>query len=271
MDASDLETASCSDIGERDEQQDRIAVFKRCGAHLLVLADGMGGHSGGAVAAQALVDVAAADFPGPVHNPAELLTEIALHAHHRVNAIGAERSLSPHTTCVLLYIDDKTQGWAHVGDSRLYRFDHGRLIERTIDHSIVELLRLQGKVRERDMNTHPDQSRLYEAIGGSETPAVQTGGKEVSPADGFLLASDGLWEHVGERDLERVFGAPDMSAALAALVEKARVAGGAGADNISAIAARYQCAPGGVGRLVRVVRNLLAGNASRSATRASDG
>ena len=231
----------------------------------------MGGHRGGALAAQTLVDVASADFLGPVHRPAELLSEIALRAHHRINTIGAERSMSPHTTCVLLYVDDKTQGWAHVGDSRLYHFSNGQLVQRTIDHSIVELLRLQGKIKERDMRGHPDQNRLYEAIGGSETPAVQIGGKAVSSADGFLLASDGLWEHVRERDLEGIFHAADFSSALASLVDKARIAGGARADNISAVAARYRCAPGGIGRLVHVARSYLTRNSPHARTKSPDG
>ena len=161
-----LETATCTDIGGRDEQQDRIAVFENGGAHLLALADGMGGHEGGALAAQAVIDVARESFVGPLDEDAGKLHERICHgAHERINALGAERGIAPHSTCVLLHVTESEATWTHVGDSRLYRFDGGRLVGRTVDHSVVELMRLQGKISEGEMKTHRDQNRLYEAVG----------------------------------------------------------------------------------------------------------
>ena len=235
------ETASLADIGGRDEQQDRVSVFEQNDAKLLVLADGMGGHEGGALAAQALLDVARQHFEeAAIAHPIDLLTMIAIGSHERINALGAERGISPHSTCVLLHLTQTTATWAHVGDSRLYRFSNGRLVDRTIDHSVVELMRLQGRITAEQMKTHPDQNRLYEALGGRTSPEVETGNTGTAELDGFLLASDGLWENVAENALEKVFEAEDLATALGHLVERAKVKGGPECDNISVAAARYR-------------------------------
>ena len=237
------ETASLADIGGRDEQQDRVAVFEKNDAQLLVLADGMGGHEGGALAAEALLDVAHQHFEeATIAHPTELLTRIATGTHERINALGDERGISPHSTCVLLHLTQTTATWAHVGDSRLYRFSNGRLAGRTIDHSVVELMRLRGRITSEQMKTHPDQNRLYLALGGRTPPEVETGNAGTAELDGFLLASDGLWENIADNALEKVFEAEDLATALGHLVELAKVTGGPECDNISVAVARYRSA-----------------------------
>ena len=192
--AGQLETACYADIGARGEQQDRVAVFAREEQRLLVLADGLGGHADGAMAAQAVIDVAREQFQAPVeHAPADLLSGIVRGAHERIRGMGAERGGSPHSTCVLLHVGESAAVWAHVGDSRLYRFRHGRLMARTLDHSLVELQRLQGRIDSEQMKRHPDQGRLLEALGADRLPQPDTGEWRVSAGAGFLLASDGLW------------------------------------------------------------------------------
>ena len=145
-----FETASHTDIGARQEQQDRVAVFEKEGALLLAvadgLADGLGGLTGGALAAETLMEVAESCF-GPSDagsDPAALFRSIVSGAQRRCHQLGAERMLDPHTTCVLLRLTAAGAHWAHVGDSRLYRFEDGRIAERTLDHSRVEELRLLG-------------------------------------------------------------------------------------------------------------------------------
>ena len=258
MTATGLDIAQCTDIGGREEQQDRIAVFERDGARLVVLADGMGGHEGGALAAQAVVDAAGERFrnqpPGP---PEMLLDDIVRSAHDRIRRVGAKRNIQPHSTGVLLHLDDGA-AWAHVGDSRVYRFRRGRLEERTLDHSIVELQRLQGRITEEEMKTHPDQNRLYQAVGSDADPEPETGGKRrLEPEDGFLLASDGLWENVSTGDLEEVFCAADLGVAVGELVARAVANGGSGCDNVSAVAVRarsLRSRGGGVRSFAELVR-----------------
>ena len=241
-----IETACLADIGRREEQQDRVRVFDGERGKLLVLADGAGGHAGGALAAQAVIDVARETLRdaerGQVGAPADLLKRIALGAHERINALGAERGITPHSTCVLLHIGAAGAAWAHVGDSRLYRFADGRLVERTMDHSIVELQRLRGRITEAQMKTHPDKNRLYEALGGEQTPQIDAGGKERVDGDGYLLVSDGVWENTADGDLEAVFMAEDLDRGLRHLLATAKAQGRTGCDNLSAAAARWRAA-----------------------------
>ena len=234
------ETACVTDIGGREEQQDRAAVIAAHDALLLVVADGVGGHTGGELAAQTLIDVANEAFQDFERDdaPAGLLERIAMNAHERINVLGGARGLNAHTTCVLLYADADTAAWAHVGDSRLYRFESGRFVERTLDHSIVELMHLQGRITEEEMKTHPDKNRLYEALGGSQRPQVEAGGRPSAAGDGFLLLSDGVWENVANVDLEAVFQADDLTAALANLIQQAKAEGGPECDNLAAAVAR---------------------------------
>ena len=244
MTVAEAETATWIDIGGRDEQQDRVAVFESDEAYLLVLADGLGGHEDGAEAAQAVED-AARDHPRCIGSPKEYLAGIVGDAHNRINAVGIEGATvgrSPHSTCVLLHIANGMATWAHVGDSRLYRFENGRLAGRTIDHSVVEMMRLRGRITEEEMKTHPDQNRLYEALGGEHTPKPDFDSKTLGASDAFLLVSDGVWEHVSDAQLEAVFGASDFTGALEDLVAQAKSAGGPKCDNLSVAAWRYRSA-----------------------------
>ena len=237
--AEDFEVAGCTDIGGREEQQDRVAVLKRSGSLLLVLADGMGGHDGGALAAQTVVDVAEEQFSGAhAGQAAELLSSIVESAHERINAIGDARGTAPHSTCVLLHLATAAASWAHVGDSRLYRFSGALLVDRTIDHSVVELMRLQGKITEEEMKTHPDRNRLYEALGGDRSPDIASGHASLAGGEGFLLASDGLWGNVTDAELAAVFTESPLKEHLQSLVNCARTKGGSSCDNISAAVAR---------------------------------
>ncbi len=252
------------DIGARTEQQDRVLTLRRDDDLLLVLADGMGGHEDGALAAQTVVDVARESFESSDAVDAEdLLVSIAVAAHARINAAGAERGVSPHSTCVLLHLTERRAVWAHVGDSRLYRFHQGRLSGRTTDHSVVELLRLRGRISEEEMKTHTRKNAVYEALGGEEPPEVEVASQELDRTDGFLLASDGLWENVADHELEAVFEMSDLSIALERLVKNARRRGGEACDNISVLAARRQRASRSLAARLR--RRLRAGH-----TRSSD-
>ena len=247
-----MECAFLADIGSRNEQQDRIAVLGNGGARLVALADGMGGHEGGALAAEVVIDVASEFFEGPLAgDPKMLLARICRDAHDRINAIGAERGMSPHSTCVLLHLTESVATWAHVGDSRLYRFEADRLVARTVDHSVVELMRLQGRITENEMRSHPDQNRLYEALGGAKPPGVEHGSATLSADDGFVLASDGLWENVDDMELEQLLESADLAASLSDLVETAKRRGGEQCDNISVAAVRSRRATPSPARRVR--------------------
>ena len=139
MNIADLyEAACCLDIGGRKEQQDRVEILWSDAACLVVLADGMGGHIDGALAAQTAIDSAREAFDASVQgSAAALLKDIVETAHERING-ATQDDLYPSATLVLLHLTPSTATWTHLGDSRLYRFKNGRYLERTKDHSYPE-------------------------------------------------------------------------------------------------------------------------------------
>ena len=236
-----IEIATYTDIGARDEQQDRVAVLANEEAHLLVVADGMGGHEQGALASQAVVDAASRIFTTHDGKDAtRLLTEIVADAHRRISECERQVVGSPGSTCVLLHIANGKATWAHVGDSRLYRFKDGHMVERTLDHSIVELLRMEGRITEDEMGIHRDQSRLYEAIGGADDPNPDFRSEAVGSGDGFILVTDGIWGHATEAQIEAVLAAVDLDAALYKLVISAKATAAEECDNLSVVAYRHR-------------------------------
>ena len=185
-----------SDIGGRKEQQDRVEIISSPGGeeHLVVVADGMGGHHGGAEAAQAVIDTSRCFFESPGHgeDPLASLEQNCLRAHSVVHELGQGASPSPGSTCVMLYLSGDEACWAHVGDSRLYHFRNGKLMNRTSDHSMVQLLVAQGEMSEEEMANSPLQNQLYMRLGGGESPKPDLGATDAMQGDIFVLCSDGF-------------------------------------------------------------------------------
>lgn len=226
----------CSDIGGREEQQDRAEILasREHGDYLVVLADGMGGHHGGALAAQAVVESSSHLFEANgIDDPLSDLETHCLRAHQAVSRLGEQGGQSPGSTCVMLYVSGDEAYWAHVGDSRLYHYRNGKLLNRTHDHSLVQLLVARGELAEAEMASSPLQNQLYMRLGGDEVPKPELGSAEVQPGDAFLLCSDGFWESVAEDEVSAILNRDDLDQAVAQLVRTARERGGSSGDNIS--------------------------------------
>ncbi len=235
------ETAKAAHIGGREEQQDRAEVLVSEDRCLLVLADGMGGHRDGAMAAQAVVDAAREawrDRAPAGNDPAAFLPDICLDAHGRINALDGDPEQSPRSTCVLFYAEAGEAHWLSVGDSRFYHFRKGKLISRTRDHSVVQMLVDIGKIAEEEMGRHPDQNRLLQSLGGADEPEPETGAGAVRDGDGFLLCSDGVWECVETAEMGKALNGSSLESAAEALVRNAAARGGSGGDNVTVALAR---------------------------------
>ena len=238
-----FETAMASHTGGRDEQQDRAEIFisHENDSYFLVAADGMGGHKGGSLAAQAIIDAAAALWKthqqAPV-NPKRLLEKLCSQGHEAVNKIGREHNLNPLTTLAALYFKGRKAHWVHIGDSRLYHFRQNRVLKKTRDHSVVQLLADMGEITEAEMADHPDQNRLTRCIGGEKEPAPRYDSATVKRNDGFLLCTDGIWETVATDEMAAAFSEVDLAQAALALAEKAARRGGEKGDNASVCMAR---------------------------------
>lgn len=237
------EVAKAAEKGGRKDQQDRIGVFEtRDGAQrLLVVADGMGGHAGGEMAAEAVVDAARKTWHEHVVKPMaadDLLRAVVMDAHARINDVGAKRGIAPRSTVVLLFANGKAARWAHVGDSRVYHFRKGKLLCRSRDHSVVQMLVDIGKVREDQMGAHPDQNRLTQSLGGERAPQPEIEGADVAGGDGFVLCSDGLWEQISPKEMAAALKQETLGRAVKELARLAAKRGGTEGDNVAVAAAR---------------------------------
>jgi serine/threonine protein phosphatase PrpC len=239
-----VETAAFSHQGGREEQQDAYASFAGRDGYLLVVADGMGGHAGGRIAAAKVVETARrlwqAHQQSPL-GPRQLLKSILRESHAAINAAGLEAGLTPRSTAAVLHLGPARAHWAHVGDSRIYRFRNGTLRERTRDHSVVQMLVDLGKVAEEDMGRHPDQNRLTQSLGGDGAPMPDLGVEDLQPGDAFVLCSDGLWEVVAPDEMREALSKPTLENGLAeGLAARAFERAGPRSDNITLVLARVR-------------------------------
>lgn len=235
-------------LGNRTTNQDRFAAVERPRSVLMVLADGMGGHQGGLLAANTLVirfTEAFSNAPSPLPDPSMFLHECFLHAHHSIVDAGARQDppITPRTTGVACIVQDGIAHWAHIGDSRCYVLRGGRVLSRTRDHSQIEELLARGEIDEKRAKSHPKRNQINRCVGGNAAKTHEpTIGEPfaLEPNDVLLLCSDGLWSSVTDDELAVHFG---DAASLATLSDQ--IAGKAESnsypksDNVSLIAMRW--------------------------------
>jgi serine/threonine protein phosphatase PrpC len=236
-----IEAGTGQHIGDRQEQQDRVALLtapRSPGYVMAVLADGMGGLSGGALAAEQVIRTARQAFElfSPQTDSVEKLLDTIAHDAHtiiKLTAISSEKH--PHSTMVVLVITpERSAVWTHVGDSRLYRFEGPNCAERTIDHSYIESLIAQGKLSREDASKHHLANVLITALGMSEhlPPATVHRRDRLKAGDAFLLCTDGLWHYFSDAELGAAVAMNSPRQASEMLINKARErALGTSADN----------------------------------------
>lgn len=236
-----IEAGTAAHIGDREEQQDRAALFtapKAPGYVMAVLADGMGGRSGGAMAAEQVIRTAKTNFElfSPMTESIETMLETIAHEVHTVIQLsGFSAEKQPHTTMVVLVLTPEQNAvWAHIGDSRLYRFNGPNFAERTIDHSYVEQLISQGKLTPEQAKDHKLSNILVNVLGNPNAEPHLTIAKYqgLKAGDAFLLCSDGLWHYLSDAELGAAIAMNNPRQASELLIKKARErAEGTVADN----------------------------------------
>lgn len=233
--------------GSRRINQDRIAYAERDNAVLMVLADGLGGHARGELASELLTQNVVQGFTSIrqplIEQPSAFLALSILHAHKMIKAMGKAHNppIEPRTTCVICLVQNGYAYWAHVGDSRLYLFRNGELIERTQDDTMIERLRREGVLTEEEMLTHPDKSRLLKCVGGPREPSVSLGQETLlNPGDVLLLCTDGLWEALPQDTIVSYLKRDDLEDSVVDMLLAAEAARKGASDNISAIAFRWE-------------------------------
>jgi serine/threonine protein phosphatase PrpC len=231
--------------GGREKNEDRMGYCYTRDAGLFALADGMGGHPEGEVAAQLALQTLAAAFQREakpaLKNPIRFLQEAILAGHHALLRYATEKGMvdSPRTTVVACILQGNAAYWAHCGDSRLYLVRGGKLMARTRDHSYTELQETLAHVV--PMDARFNRSVLFTCLGSPGKPVVDTAGPiTLQGGDRIVVCSDGLWSSLVDEQIVEILSARQLADAVPEMVEQALRNGGSHSDNVTALAVEWE-------------------------------
>ncbi len=229
--------------GDRDYQQDQVTLLTHPripGCMLGILADGMGGRSGGRKASDQVMMTAKQLFDRyspDTDDPPSMLKQIVEEAHIviKLTAISAEQE--PHSTLAAFLINPGGDcHWAHTGDSRIYHYQGSKLVHRTVDHSYVQTLVDKGEITEEEANVHPQSNILMGCLGTEEAPPItQHFIPKLRPDDTLLACSDGVWHYFTNGELGSALSMLSPREATEFLIQKARSRARGGGDNLSLV------------------------------------
>ena len=232
--------------GSRKVNQDRVAYTYGRDTLLLVVADGMGGHAGGEIAAQITVRLFIERFQQeakPVlKNPLKFLQDTLLRAHAALGSYANQFSMlePPRTTCVAVIVQAGHAYWAHVGDSRFYLFRQGGLIASTKDHSKVQYLVDQGVIGAHEVAEHPDRNKIFSCLGGLVDPVIDLSRRTpLRSGDILVLCTDGMWSVMPPSEIATYLTSTPILKTAPQMLREAEKRGGPDGDNLSLIAVRW--------------------------------
>jgi serine/threonine protein phosphatase PrpC len=227
--------------GDRAYQQDQVEIFghpRIPGCVMAVLADGMGGKSGGRKAADQVLLTARQIFDRYVpskDDPADTLKQVVNEAHLMIKLTAITSEEEPHSTIAAFLMSASREcEIAHAGDSRVYHFRGANMLRRTIDHSYVQRLIDDGRLTEEQANTHPQGNLLTGCLGTqTEPPVVVTHIDRIEIGDSLMCCSDGVWHYFTPKEIGSVVHSLPPREASETLISKARQRARGGGDNLS--------------------------------------
>lgn len=223
--------------GGRALNEDRMGYCYTREAALFVLADGMGGHPDGEVAAQIALQVVSTLFQQKakpmLEEPALFLEEALLQAHRQILRYASTKGMmdTPRTTLVAAVLQDGKVTWIHCGDSRLYWVRDGQLVERTRDHSYSEMRKVSGALAPANRNV------LFTCLGSPSKPIFDVSEtRRLEEGDQLMLCSDGLWGAVPTPEILQIMNGKAVAHFVPMLVDTALKRAGDGSDNVTVLA-----------------------------------
>ena len=231
--------------GGREKNEDRMGYCYTKASGLFLLADGMGGHPEGEVAAQMVLQAISAlyqkEAKPEIEDPKAFFNMAIMAAHRQILRYAAENHLmdTPRTTLVAAIVQGGVAYWVHCGDSRLYFVRDGELLVRTRDHSYIE----------QHLSAHPQQpvperfnrNILYTCLGSPTKPTFDVAGPvSLQQGDKILLCSDGLWGSLTDAEIVFQLGQKQVGSAVPELVDQALFKAGASSDNVTVIAMEWE-------------------------------
>jgi PPM family protein phosphatase len=240
-----------SEQAGRKNNEDRMGYTYTRESALFVVADGMGGHAHGELAAQLALESLTAAFQAQAHpliaDPRAFLSQALLAAHHAILQFSYEHGMadSPRTTIVALVVQEGKAWWAHCGDSRLYWFRGKAMQTRTLDHSYVE--QKPNGMRPASMSSAEylaklaNRNVLFTCLGAPTKPIFDTSIPIVlTHGDRFLLCSDGLWGQFSDSEITELFVTDSVPHSSSFLIDLALKRGGIHCDNVTAIGLEWE-------------------------------
>jgi serine/threonine protein phosphatase PrpC len=232
-----------SSLGARETNEDRVAHWTTPGAVLIAVADGLGGHVHGELAAQVAVDILGAAFQVEARpklaDPEQFFGRALAAAHAAILREAEKRRFpeNPRTVIAACLVQDDQVFWTHIGDCRFYLLRTGRILARSRDHTVVQRLVDEGRIREEAAATHPHRNRLLQCLGGYQMPRMEpVSSTRLARDDIVLLCSDGFWGPLTQRQLMHALLTRPLAEAIPELVALAENCAGPECDNISVAA-----------------------------------
>jgi serine/threonine protein phosphatase PrpC len=237
--------------GDRDYQQDQVMVLshpRAKGCLLAVLADGMGGRSGGRKASDQVMMTARQLFEryDPATDDADaILKQLLNEAHTVIKLIAISAEQEPHSTLVAFLLNPGGDcHWIHAGDSRIYHYQGKQLVKRTLDHSYVQLLVNRGEITSEQAQNHPKSNILVGCLGSENDPPITLHHiAQMRAGDVLMACSDGVWHYFTEEELGTVLEALAPREASEFLIEKARDRARGTGDNLSLVIVKFEPMP----------------------------
>ena len=226
--------------GDREINEDYIGHRTEGDSNCFVVADGLGGHGKGEVASRLVVETALAEFDEKglcvdfLQDVFERCQNELMESQKQVHAVHEMK-----TTLVVCCMNADSIRWAHIGDTRLYLFERKRLVQRTLDHSVPQMLVYAGEIKEKDIRFHPDRNRLMKVMGTKwEKPEYEL--SEIvdrKKGQALLLCTDGFWELIDEKKMVKCLHKAETVQEWAALMKNIIMENGKkrDMDNFSAI------------------------------------
>jgi serine/threonine protein phosphatase PrpC len=236
-----------SKVGDRKGNEDRVGYSYSRDVLLMVIADGMGGHLQGEVAAEIAVSEITRRFQQEARNrlkrPFDFLVSAIQSAHRAIVSHAVEHNLleCPRTTCVACIVQGGRAYWAHAGDSRLYLLRRGELVASTQDHSKVQQMIDAGAITAEAAARHPDRNKIFSCLGGVVPPVIDTGQNfQLEIGDTILLSTDGFWSQIPASILGTMLGKGTVMDLMPGLLTEAQRRAQGESDNLSVVAMTWE-------------------------------
>ena len=234
--------------GDREYQQDQVALLKHPrinGCILAIVADGMGGRSGGRKASDQVMMTAKQVFDRydpATEDAAAVLTQIIEEAHMVIKLTAISSEQEPHSTLAAFIINAEGDcHWVHTGDSRIYHYHGGVFVKRTTDHSYVQTLVDKGEITDEQAAVHPQSNILMGCLGTEGDPPKERHHiKQLRAGDALMVCSDGVWHYFKNSEIGSVLSNLSAREAAEFLIEKARSRARGGGDNLSIVVVKLE-------------------------------